>query len=166
MMKKELISMAVPVLALLMFTACATPEERAARAAEQKRKVEVALAQRNYKIGVDRMYPMKGPSRNVSYGYGVEVRNDSLISYLPYIGGVYRVPYGGGMGLNFKERIGSYRETQVKNKRRIEIEVKNIEDTYLYSLEIFDNGSSSIDVQALQRDRISFNGKMTFDIDK
>ena len=166
MMKKEMISMAVSLLALLMITACATPEERAARAAEQKRKVEAALAQRNYKIGVDHMYPMKGPSRNVSYGYSVEVRNDSLISYLPYIGGVYRVPYGGGMGLNFEERIGSYRETQVKNKRRIEIEVKNIEDTYLYSLEIFDNGSSSIDVQALQRDRISFSGKMKFDIEK
>ena len=40
---------------------------------------------------------------------------------------------------------------------------KNIEDTYLYSLEIFDNGSSSIDVQALQRDRISFTGDMKFD---
>ena len=110
------------------------------------------------------MYPMKGPSKNVSYGYSVEVRNDSLISYLPYFGQVFSVPYGGGKGLNFSERIGNYRETQVKsNMRRIEIDVKNDEDTYLYTLEIFDNGSTSIDVQARQRDHISYSGSMEFD---
>ena len=156
--------MAVALLALVMLSGCATAEERAARAAEQAAKVKVALTERHYKIGVDRMYPMKGPSKNVSYGYSVEVRNDSLISYLPYFGQVFSVPYGGGKGLNFSERIGNYRETQVKSyMRRIEIDVKNDEDTYLYTLEIFDNGSTSIDVQARQRDHISYSGSMEFD---
>lgn len=163
-MKKYLVSMAVALLALVMLSGCATAEERAARAAEQAAKVKVALTERHYKIGVDHMYPMKGPSKNVSYGYSVEVRNDSLISYLPYFGQVFSVPYGGGKGLNFSERIGNYRETQVKsNMRRIEIDVKNDEDTYLYTLEIFDNGSTSIDVQARQRDHISYSGSMEFD---
>ena len=163
-MKKYLVSMAVALLALVMLSGCATAEERAARAAEQAAKVKVALTERHYKIGVDRMYPMKGPSKNVSYGYSVEVRNDSLISYLPYFGQVFSVPYGGGKGLNFSERIGNYRETQVKSyMRRIEIDVKNDEDTYLYTLEIFDNGSTSIDVQARQRDHISYSGSMEFD---
>lgn len=156
--------MAVALLALVMLSGCATAEERAARAAEQAAKVKVALTERHYKIGVDRMYPMKGPSKNVSYGYSVEVRNDSLISYLPYFGQVFSVPYGGGKGLNFSERISNYRETQVKsNMRRIEIDVKNDEDTYLYTLEIFDNGSTSIDVQARQRDHISYSGSMEFE---
>lgn len=156
--------MAVALLALVMLSGCATAEERAARAAEQAAKVKVALTERHYKIGVDRMYPMKGPSKNVSYGYSVEVRNDSLISYLPFFGQVFSVPYGGGKGLNFSERISNYRETQVKsNMRRIEIDVKNDEDTYLYTLEIFDNGSTSIDVQARQRDHISYSGSMEFE---
>lgn len=163
-MKRCIFSMAVALLALVMLNGCATAEERAARAAEQAAKVKVALTERHYKIGVDHMYPMKGPSKNVSYGYSVEVRNDSLISYLPYFGQVFSVPYGGGKGLNFSERIGNYRETQVKsNMRRIEIDVKNDEDTYLYTLEIFDNGSTSIDVQARQRDHISYSGSMEFD---
>lgn len=163
-MKRCIFSMAVALLALVMLSGCATAEERAARAAEQAAKVKVALTERHYKIGVDRMYPMKGPSKNVSYGYSVEVRNDSLISYLPYFGQVFSVPYGGGKGLNFSERISNYRETQVKsNMRRIEIDVKNDEDTYLYTLEIFDNGSTSIDVQARQRDHISYSGSMEFE---
>ena len=104
---------------------------------------------------------MRGVSKSVSYGYSVEVRNDSLISYLPYFGRAYSVPYGGGKGLNFTERIGSYKEFQEKSgKRHIEIGLKNEEDTYLYTIVVFDNGKSSIDVQSRQRERISFSGDM------
>ena len=163
-MKKFFVSMVFACSALVMLSGCATSEERAARAAEQKRKVLTALTQRNYKISIDRMYMSRGGSKSVSYGYSVEVRNDSLISYLPYFGRAYSVPYGGGKGLNFSESIGSYRESKEKNgKRHIEIGLKNEEDTYLYTIDVFDNGSSSIDVQARQRDRISYSGMMVFD---
>ena len=120
-----------------------------------------ALKARDYKIAVNRMYPMKGSSRSVSYGYSVEVRNDSLISYLPYFGGAYNVPYGGGKGLNFSERIGSYRESQKnKGERQIEINVTNEEDTYIYLIKVFSNGNSSIDVTSRQRDHISYSGEL------
>ena len=100
----------------------------------------------------------------MSYGYCVEVRNDSLISYLPYFGRAYNVPYGGGKGLNFSERIGRYNEFVEKNgKRHIEIDLKNEEDTYLYTIDVFENGRSSIDVQSRQRERISYSGDMAFE---
>lgn len=163
-MKKYLVSMVFGLLALVMLSGCATAEERAARVAERTAKVRTALTERNYKIGIDHMYPMKGGSKSVSFGYTVEVRNDSLFSYLPYIGRAYQIPYGGGKGLNFSERIGSYQELQKKNGlRHIEIGVKNEEDTYLYTIEVYDNGSSHIDVQARQRERISYSGEMIFD---
>lgn len=156
--------MVLAFMALVMLSGCVSSEERAARAAEQKRKVAAALRERNFKIAVDRMYMMRGGSKSVSYGYSVEVRNDSLISYLPYIGRAYSVPYGGGKALNFSERIGSYNEFQEKNGlRHIEIGLKNEEDTYLYTIEVFDNGQSSIEVQSRQRDRISFSGDMEFE---
>ena len=99
----------------------------------------------------------------ISYGYSVEVRNDSLFSYLPYFGRAYSVPYGGGKALNFSAPISSYQEFQKKkNLRVIEIGVRNDEDTYLYSLEVFDNGSSTVRVYARERDRISFTGEMVF----
>ena len=163
-MKKFLISMVFGIVVLVMLSRCATVEERAARAAEQAAKVRTALTERNYKISIDHMYPMKGGSKSVSFGYTVEVRNDSLFSYLPYIGRAYQIPYGGGKGLNFSERIGSYQETQRKNGlRHIEIGVKNDEDTYLYTIEVWDNGKSQIDVQPRQRERISYSGDMIFD---
>ena len=163
-MKKFLFSMVFGLVASVMLSGCATAEERAARAAEQAAKVRTALTERNYKISIDHMYPMKGGSKSVSFGYTVEVRNDSLFSYLPYIGRAYQIPYGGGKGLNFSERIGSYQETQRKNGlQHIEIGVKNDEDTYLYTIEVWDNGKSQINVQARQRERISYSGDIVFD---
>jgi hypothetical protein len=160
-MKKLLFSILLGSSACAMLSGCASAEERAARAAEQAAKVTKALEARDYKIAVNRMYPMKGSSRSVSYGYSVEVRNDSLISYLPYFGGAYNVPYGGGKGLNFSERIGSYRESQKNNgERQIEINVTNEEDTYIYLIKVFSNGNSSIDVTSRQRDHISYSGEL------
>ena len=160
-MKKLLFSILLGSSACAMLSGCASAEERAARAAEQAAKVTKALEARDYKIAVNRMYPMKGSSRSVSYGYSVEVRNDSLIPYLPYFGGAYNVPYGGGKGLNFSERIGSYRESQKnKGERQIEINVTNEEDTYIYLIKVFSNGNSSIDVTSRQRDHISYSGEL------
>ena len=162
-MNKLLFSIFVSFVTLVVLSACITPEERAARAAEQAAKVKAALSQRDFKISVDRMYTNRGGSKSLSYGYQVAVRNDSLISYLPYFGRSYNIPYGGGKGLNFSERISSYQESQGKNGLRvIDIDLQNEEDTYHYTLEVFDNGSSSITVMSRQRERISYSGEMEF----
>ena len=162
-MKKLLISTVMALTAWVMLSGCATAEERAARAAEQAKAVKAALQERNYQIAVNRMYPSRGASKIVSSGYTVEVRNDSLISYLPYFGRAYDVPYGGGNGLNFSAPIRNYKESQTKSDlRHIEIDVKNDEDTYLYTLDIFDNGSTDINVRSRQREPISFSGEMEF----
>ena len=161
---KSLLSLVLLVVALMALEGCATAEERAARAADQAARVKVALTEKRYKIMVERMYPMRGGSKNVSSNYSVEVRNDSLFSYLPYFGRAYQVPYGGGKGLNFTERIGSYRESQGKHgQRHIEIDVRNDEDTYLYTIDVYDNGNSDIEVQPRQRERISYSGEMVFE---
>ena len=160
-MGKCFVSIVFTLLTLVILGGCATAEERAARAAERAAKVKTALTERHYIIGIERMYPMKGGAKSVSSDYSVEVRNDSLFSYLPYIGRAYQIPYGGGKGLNFSERIGSYQESLMKNgKHHIEIGVTNEEDTYLYTIEVFDNGSSTIDVRCRQREPISYLGNV------
>ena len=78
MNRKNLLSILTLFLVLVMFGSCVSSEERAAQKAEFSRKVKVALDQRTFKISVNRMIPMSGSSRSISYGYSVEVRNDSL----------------------------------------------------------------------------------------
>ncbi len=163
-MKRFFIFSVLIVLMAILWCSCTSSEEKAAQMAELSANVTNALNNRDYKIAIDRMYPMRGSSRHVSFGYSVEVRNDTLISYLPYFGRAYNVPYGGGKGLNFTAPISSYQEFMKRNgQRHIEIGVTNDEDTYFYTIEVFNNGSSSIDVQARQRERISYSGNIEFE---
>jgi hypothetical protein len=154
-------------LAALLLAACATsrltPQERAAKAAEQADRVAEAIANRHFTIALDYVMPQRGASRRISYGYELTVHGDSIDSYLPYFGRAYRVPYGGGKALNFKAVANSYRSTRVKRDlTRIEIAIRNEEDDYLYIIDVFDNGKATLEVQARERERIGFSGEMIF----
>ena len=112
---------------------------------------------------------MKGRSRALTTLYSLEVKNDSIFSYLPYVGEAYNVPYGGGKGLNFQAPISQY-ESKEGKKGTIEIKLKtrNEEDSYTYRITVFTNGSTQIYVQPNNRQSISFSGKMNLNdkIDK
>ena len=155
------------VMALVLVVAgCSslTSAEKAARQAAQQRAVAKALDSRHYKIGVQTMFPSRGTARQVSYGYSVEVKGDTLVSYLPYFGRAYNVPYGGGKGLDFTALISEYKAEKDKNGRmHISILVNNEEDNLIYVLTVFDNGQSSIDVRAREREPISYSGELTID---
>ena len=157
-MKKYLIS---AVILVAMLTGCATSAERLERQAREAAMVEEALQNRRYTIDIHMMHPLRGRAVNVTSNYSVEVKGDTLVSYLPYFGRGYQVPYGGGKGLNFIAPITGYQsETDRKGTTRIMLTSENEEDSYLYVLEVFSNGESSVEVQSRQRDRIYYTGRM------
>ena len=92
--------------------------------------------------------------------YYVEVRNDSLISYLPYFGRADYVPYGGGKALDFAVPILRIDITHNEKKQRdtYYIEVQTDEDYHFYELQLYSNGRASLDVRSRQRDLIRFEG--------
>ena len=154
------------LLVAVLLTACATSGlTKEERRAQIRQHVEECLAARNFKIDVRDMQTLRYGSRNLTSVWNVEVRNDSLISYLPYFGNAYSVtPYGSSnaKGLNFSERILSYQQERNQRKERtsITIRVENEEDRYTYLIEIYDNGSSTVSVRSVNRDYISFTGDL------
>ena len=99
----------------------ATAQSRSEKKAQTERNVREAINADHYKINVDYMQPMKGRSRALTSDYSIEIRNDSVFSYLPYFGVAYNVPYGGGKGLIFNAPITGYRkESLKKGKTRID----------------------------------------------
>lgn len=154
-MRKILLLLAAGVLMAACVTL--TPEEKAKLA----QVVNKALDERHYTIDIRTMTPNRGATKNVSSSWSLEVKGDTLISYLPYVGRAYNVPYGGGKGLNFTAPIKKYQESKGKKDNRfINIEVDNENDTYNYSIEVFDNGRADIDVQPREREFISYSGDM------
>ncbi len=126
-------------------------------------QVQDALDARHYTIAVDWMKPLGGVPRQVNSDYELKVNGEELDCYLPYIGRAYRLPYGGGKGLNFKAQIQNYSIQQLtSNRSQIEFTVRNDEDVYRFRIDVFDNGKSIIDIMAQDRDAISFDGEMVF----
>ena len=159
---KRLVIVLIGVVALVM-ASCGTQNQlaKAEREAEVIRKVEAALDARQYTIAVDWMRSLDGLSRHVNSNYELKVDGDVVDSYLPYVGEVYRMPYGGGKALNFKGEIKNYNiYKRTSNRYIIEFDVINEEDAYHYRIDMFTNGKAIIDVLARDRDAISFDGEM------
>lgn len=163
MAKKFLLMMTVLVAVLLQ--ACGTTDglTNAERQAAITRQVQEGLDTRHYTIAVDWMKPLGGMARHVTSNYELKVNGDEVDSYLPYVGEAYRLPYGGGKGLNFKGKIEDYTIAYLtSNRSHIEFRVTNDEDTYYFRIDVFNNGKSIIDIIAQERDAISFDGEMVF----
>ena len=147
----------------VLLTACGTSDglTKAEREAQVTRQVQDGLDTRHYTIAVDWMKPLGGMARHVTSNYELKVNGDEVDSYLPYVGEAYRLPYGGGKGLNFKAAMYNYKMVQVtSNRYLIEFDVNNDEDIYHYRIDMFTNGKAVIDVIARDRDAISFDGEL------
>ena len=142
---------------LLMACSTMTKAEREAKEAEQARMVKEALDKRHYKIDIN----MRFGSKNVTSNWSLEVKGDTLVSYLPYIGVAYEASFGSNSGLNFTAPISNYEDDGFKKgKRMIRLKVKNEDDLLDYQLEVMDNGNTSIDVMSRKREGISYSGQM------
>ena len=154
------------LLSICLLTGCAGSNNlgqlsRKERKLQKQMHIRQELADRHYTISVRSAHPLGRPTIMLSTPYSLEVRGDSLISYLPYFGTAYNVPYGGGKALNFTGIINEYEDVEVKpGEHHIGIGIRNEEDSYIYNLVVFESGSSSIYVYMRQRSEISFNGEV------
>lgn len=163
MMNKILFSLLT--LLMVVCASCRTSDglTKAEREAAVTRQVQDGLDTRHYTIAVDWMKPLGGMARHVSSNFELKVNGDELDCYLPYVGEAYRLPYGGGKGLNFKGKIQDYTiDYPTSNRSHIEFMVNNVEDVYRFRIDVFNNGKCIIDVLAQDRDAISFDGEMVF----
>ena len=153
------------MLTLIIMSACGTSNglTKAEREAAITRQVQEGLDTRHYTIAVDWMKPLGGMPQHVSSNFELKVNGDEVDSYLPYVGEAYRLPYGGGKGLNFKGKIENYSINYItSNRSHIEFLVNNGEDVYHFRIDVFNNGKAIIDILAQDRDAISFDGEMIF----
>ena len=121
-----------------------------------------AIVDKRWHIDITSMNTMRYGSRTVSTDFFLELRGDTLRSYLPYLGQAQVSPsLSPTMCLNFDDRVRQYQESRPKGKyTQIDIDVKTKEDTYHYVIDIYDSGEAYIRVRSLNRDPISFDGTL------
>lgn len=122
-----------------------------------------AIAAKRWRIDIRSMNTMRYGSRMVSPDFYLELRGDTLHSYLPYLGQARVSPtLSPSIGLNFEEPVLSYKEGRPKSNKytQIDIDVKTREDNYHYVIQLYDSGEATIRVRSLNRDAISFDGTL------
>lgn len=152
--KRTIILMLLLIIGLSEVSAQSKKEQREQAVKEQ-------IVSEKYKISVSTAYPRRGKTVYLSSPYSLEIRNDSVISYLPFYGRAYSIPYGGGDGLIFKAPLDEYEmKMNKKGAAKIEFIARSPEDRFKFSLTIYPNGSTSINVNMQNRESISFSGEM------
>lgn len=102
---------------------------------------------------------MRGSVIPVGPEFFIELRGDTVCSYLPYFGRAYSASIGDRSTLDFKARPADFSSGGTPGGgRRIEFKVRTVEDLFRFSIEIDADGRAAISVQPQRRDRISFSG--------
>ena len=129
---------------------------------EQKAKdIKEMIESGRFTIDVDRALPMGGRTVNLTTPYSLEMRGDSAISYLPYFGRAYSLPYGGGDGMRFEESITDYQcSFNKKGTAQIQFRTRSDDDTFAFSVQVFSNGSATINVTPVNKQNITFYGEL------
>ena len=128
---------------------------------QREQAIKEQIIAEKYKISVNTAYPRRGRTVHLSSPYSVEIRNDSVISYLPFYGRAYSIPYGGGEGLIFQAPLDEYEmEMNKKGTAKVKFTARSPEDKFTFNLTIYSNGSASINVNKQNRESISFSGEM------
>jgi len=152
----------IALVSVLLMSACGTASQTSGqRRAEEQRTAQLVqekLDSRSYRIDVNFMIPLRGKAQAVS-SYSIRVDGETLHSHLPYFGVARQSSYGGGNAFSFDEIILGYSDTvTAPGRRTITVTVKTEEDTFVYTLNIFENGQADITVQCRNRDDISYRG--------
>ena len=159
---KKLIVMMV---AALMIVACATPEERAARQAENLKMVKAAVGNQQYKINVSEMKPLRGTSSTVM-GRWLKVDGNTVDCYLPYVGRddaphmKTRGEIKSDAKLEFRTEMENYNLQYQPSKKCgiITFKVSDMGDEYQFNINVDNTGRARIRVTPKDRDFIDYEG--------
>ena len=129
---------------------------------KERKQVAVlgAIATKRWHIDITSMNTLRYGSRAVTSDFYLELRGDTLRSYLPYLGAAHMPTMPPSIGLNFEEPVLTYKESKPKKFTQIDIDVRTREDSYHYVIEMYDNGQAYIRVRSMNRDPISFDGTL------
>lgn len=157
-------------LSALMLVACATPavigDDGTPLSKEEGRRViarTVAdkIANRDFTVNIETMTPMRGRLIHLNSDWTFEVHGDTAVSYLPFFGRAYSVPYGGGKGLNFSSTVDYYEESHPEaGVLRVTIGLHSDDDALRYILDVYENGQAFLDVYSRNRDAVRYSGTL------
>lgn len=159
------------IIILVLVASVAVPQEtdrktrkrmKAELKAEHQKRVRELIDSKNYTFKAETVTPRNMKTMNLTTDFGVQVKNDSIFSYLPYFGNNYIQDFTSfkNSPLGFALPINKYSRSNTKKGYKIEIQVINHEEFINLIFHIAKSGYTSLSVTFLSRQSISFDGEI------
>lgn len=106
--------------------------------------------------------PKNERTKTLISDFGIEVRNDSIFSYLPYYGNTYSRDYSSfkDSPMGFAQPMESYKRVKTKKGFEVSIKVKNMNDLIDLAFHISKMGSATVVASSLNRQAITYTGEI------
>ncbi len=160
---KQLLGILVAVCCLMACATTKTKEQKEAEARQTFGQITDSVNNRSFTIELSYVIPRKLQPRFLTSDYSVRVQGDSITSFLPYFGVAYRADLNNHYRspLDFEGLITDYNaEWKKKKKMCVKLKTKNNMDHISYSMDIFTNGTVTLDVIPTEREPITFTGRL------
>ncbi len=142
---------------LCILNSCGTGNELAKKAVAAN--VESMIVSKAFIFKATQALPMGGTSRTLTGDYDLNVKKDTIVSYLPYFGVAYSAPMDvSDTGIHFSSKKFSYSSVKGKNGWQITIVPKDVRQARQLFLTVSEQGYASLKVTFNNRQPISFNG--------
>ena len=102
--------------------------------------------------------PLRGSQVNLTTGYDIRVKGDSLVSVLPFYGRAHAPMVHPGGGIRFTSTDFTYKMEGKKKGWNIRIQPNDNRDVRELFLTVSKNGFATLQVTQLNRDAITFYG--------
>lgn len=144
---------------LIMMASCSAVMAQDKQATQMKE----ILDSKNFVFLAQSVTPSRGGFRQLTSRYELKVSGDSLICDLPYFGRAYTAPIDPSSGgFNFTSISYDYTITARKKKGwDVSIKPKDYRDVQQLFLNVFSNGTATLQVTSNSRQPILFNGVVT-----
>ena len=165
-MKKSIL-FALTTAIVLLVMGCATPEERAARQAENLKMVKESVGSQRYRINVTEMTPMRGSVHQVTNRY-LKIDGDEIECSLPYAGRD-DIPHMKTRGeakmdakYEFRGKVENYLLQLLPKKQSgvITFTTNYSGEDLKFSITIDNNGKAKIHMTPESRDYIDYEGSV------
>lgn len=136
-------------------------EIKAEKLALQRAETKALVESKAFVFDVQTVNPMRGRTVHVTTDYDVRIQNDSIFSYLPFYGRAYSINYGATTSpMIFEQAIENFVATENKNGYSIQVHVRNQNDLLDFSFQVTETGSTTLTVNSVNRQSISYFGQL------
>lgn len=159
-MKKIILFVIVSLTILFNTSTIIAQDTKQQKQAAKEAAIKALIDAQHYSFEAQTALPIGMKIRNLTPGYELKVRKDTVEAYLPYFGRAYSATIGSADdGIKFKTTDFKYTSTETKKGEwDITIAPKNAGDTRQLTLHVSKAGYASLQVMSNNKQSISFNG--------